>query len=78
MPVNIYDAKIQMSQLVERAMAGEEVVIAKADAEMVKLTSVRDSVERVLGATRDRYQLPEGWDRAMNAAEYGEFTSGEL
>ena len=79
MQVNIYDAKTQLSQLVERAMAGEEVVIAKAGKAMVKLTPVRDPAERVLGAARGRYQLPEGWERAMNDAEYGEFTSeGEL
>ena len=79
MQVNIYDAKTQLSQLVERAMAGEEVVIAKAGKAMVKLTPVRDAAERVLGAARGRYQLPEGWERAMNDTEYGEFTSeGEL
>ena len=79
MQVNIYDAKTQLSQLVERAMAGEEVVIAKAGKAMVKLTPVRQPVERVLGAARGRYQLTEGWERAMNDAEYGEFTSeGEL
>lgn len=79
MQVNIYDAKTQLSQLVERAMAGEEVVIAKAGKAMVKLTPVRQPVERVLGAARGRYQLPEGWERAMTDAEYGEFSSdGEL
>ena len=79
MQVNIYDAKTQLSQLVERAMAGEEVVIAKAGKAMVKLTPVRDAGERILGAARGRYQLPEGWERAMSDAEYGEFTSqGEL
>lgn len=30
-PVNIYDAKTRLSELVDRAAAGEEVVIAKAD-----------------------------------------------
>lgn len=28
--VNLYDAKTQLSQLVERAAAGEEIIIAKA------------------------------------------------
>ena len=79
MQINIYDAKTQLSQLVDRAMAGEEVVIAKAGKAMVKLTPVRQPVERVLGAARGRYQLAEGWDRAMTDAEYGEFSSdGEL
>ena len=38
--VNLYDAKTQLSQLVERAAAGEEVVIAKAGKPMVKLVPV--------------------------------------
>jgi prevent-host-death family protein len=29
-PVNLYDAKTQLSKLVDRAAAGEEIVIAKA------------------------------------------------
>ena len=40
---NIHEAKSQLSKLVERALAGEEVVIAKAGKPMVRLVPVRDS-----------------------------------
>ena len=38
--VNLYEAKTQLSSLVERAAKGEEIVIAKAGKPMAKLTSL--------------------------------------
>jgi len=38
--VNLYEAKTQLSSLVERAAKGEEFVIAKAGKPMAKLVSV--------------------------------------
>ena len=40
MTLNLYEAKTQLSQLVERAAAGEEVIIAKAGKPMVKMVPV--------------------------------------
>ena len=45
-PVNIYDAKTRLSELVERAADGEEIVIAKAGrpvARLVPLRAVREA-----------------------------------
>lgn len=50
---NLYDAKSALSQLVERAAAGEEIIIAKAGAPRAKLVPVR-------GPTRRR--KPGGWE----------------
>lgn len=36
-PVNIYEAKTRLSQLVDRAAAGEEIVIAKAGRPVARL-----------------------------------------
>jgi prevent-host-death family protein len=38
--VNIYDAKTQLSALVERAAAGEEIIIAKNGAPRAKLVAI--------------------------------------
>jgi prevent-host-death family protein len=38
--VNLYEAKTQLSSLVERAAKGEEIVIAKAGKPMAKLSSL--------------------------------------
>jgi prevent-host-death family protein len=38
--VNIYDAKTQLSALVDRAAAGEEIIIAKNGSPRAKLVSI--------------------------------------
>jgi prevent-host-death family protein len=38
--VSLYDAKTQLSSLVERAAAGEEIVIAKNGVPMAKLVAI--------------------------------------
>jgi len=38
--VNLYEAKTQLSSLVERAAKGEEIVIAKAGKPMAKLSAI--------------------------------------
>jgi prevent-host-death family protein len=38
--VNLYEAKTQLSSLVERAAKGEEIVIAKAGTPMARLTAL--------------------------------------
>ncbi len=38
--VNVYEAKTQLSRLLDRAMAGEEVIIARAGAPLVRLVPV--------------------------------------
>ncbi|HEY5331112.1 MAG TPA: type II toxin-antitoxin system prevent-host-death family antitoxin [Acidobacteriaceae bacterium] len=38
---NLYEAKTSLSQLVERAAKGEEVIIAKAGKPMVKMVPVK-------------------------------------
>ena len=78
MQVNIYDAKSQLSNLIERALGGEEIVIANAGKPMVKLTPIRQPLQRVLGGAKGRYNLPEGWERPMSEAEYEAFTNGGM
>ena len=41
---NLYDAKTALSSLVDRAAAGEEIVIAKAGSPRAKLVPVRSIV----------------------------------
>jgi prevent-host-death family protein len=43
---NIYDAKTRLSELVERAARGEEIVIAKAGNPKVKLVPIRSARKR--------------------------------
>ncbi|MHB8166777.1 MAG: type II toxin-antitoxin system Phd/YefM family antitoxin [Sulfuricella sp.] len=43
MQINIYEAKSHFSELISRALTGEEVVIAKSGKPLVKLTPVAES-----------------------------------
>ncbi|HLQ12379.1 MAG TPA: type II toxin-antitoxin system prevent-host-death family antitoxin [Steroidobacteraceae bacterium] len=46
MQVNIYDAKAQLSALLDRALAGEEVVIARAGKPLARLTPLANGRAR--------------------------------
>jgi prevent-host-death family protein len=51
--VNLYVAKTQLSDLVERAAGGEEIVIAKAGVPMARLMPL---------AAKARIRQPGGWE----------------
>ncbi len=68
--VNIHAAKTHLSRLVERAAAGEEIVIAKAGeprARLVPLEQPRRA--RRPGSMRDRIWLADDWDSPETNAE---------
>lgn len=64
MQVNMHQAKTHLSRLVERAAAGEEVVIAKAGKPVAKLVPVNGSERqpRTPGAWKGKLWLAEDWD----------------
>jgi prevent-host-death family protein len=51
--VNVYEAKTHLSQLLDRAAAGEEIVIARAGRPVARLVALRE------GSARRR--TPGGW-----------------
>ena len=57
---NLYDAKTALSRLVDRAAAGEEIIIAKSGTPRAKLVPVR--------ATR-RPRKPGGWEGRVRIAK---------
>lgn len=63
MQVNIHEAKTQLSRLVDRAAAGEEIVIARAGKPVAKLVAFQPAVERrILGAWRGRAVIAADFD----------------
>jgi prevent-host-death family protein len=63
MEANIHEAKSQLSKLVERAMNGEDVVIAKAGRPMVRLVPIRSNdAPRLGGQWRGRVRIGEDFD----------------
>lgn len=62
--VNMHEAKTQLSKLVEAAVNGEEVVIAKAGKPLVRLVKVEEPTpRRVLGLMKGHaWEAPNAWD----------------
>ena len=61
--VNIYEAKTKLSQLVERAAAGEEIVIAKAGRPRAKLVPLQVRKEpRKPGFWKGKIWISEDFD----------------
>jgi prevent-host-death family protein len=52
--VNVHEAKTQLSQLLDRARAGEEIVIAKSGKPYAKLVALRKQKERRPGLVKGR------------------------
>lgn len=64
--VNLYEAKTHLSDLVERASRGEDIVIAKSGKPRVRLVAVPvDAQERTPGRWRDQTVLGPGWDEDL-------------
>jgi prevent-host-death family protein len=71
---NIHEAKSRLSQLVEQAMNGEEVVIAKAGQPMVRLVPIRvDDSPRLGGQWKGRIRIADDFDALPDdiAAAFG-------
>lgn len=77
--VNIHEAKTQFSRFVDRAEAGEEIVIARAGKPVARLVALARVVSkpRKLGLGKKSFTFPEQFDR-LNAGDIVEmFASGK-
>jgi prevent-host-death family protein len=77
MEVNIHEAKTHLSRLIERALAGEEVIVAKAGKPLVRIIPITAKMP-VLGSARGTVTYAEGWDDPMTAVELAEWEDGEV
>ena len=71
MEVSIHEAKTQLSRLIERAVAGEDVIIAKAGHPLVRLVRVNQQPP-VLGSARGEFVLNDSWDEPLTGNEIEE------
>jgi prevent-host-death family protein len=61
--VSLYEAKTQLSRLVDRAAAGEEIVIAKSGRPRARLVPLEDNRPlRVPGKGRGRWRVGKDFD----------------
>lgn len=74
--INVHEAKTQLSRLIERALAGEEIIIAKAGKPLIRLMPVlQDSlaVRRSLGALRDEIEMSADFAAPLDADALADF-----
>lgn len=63
MQINMFDAKSQLSKLVEAALAGDEVVLARNGKPVARIIAYRPApVRRKPGALKGLIRLTPGWD----------------
>jgi prevent-host-death family protein len=61
--VNLYEAKTKLSQLVERAAAGEEIIIAKAGRPLARLVPLaKRTTPRPLGLLAGKVHVGPDFD----------------
>jgi prevent-host-death family protein len=64
--VNIHAAKTNLSSLVERAAAGEEIIIAKAGKPVARLTGLeKPAFHRAYGALKGRIRMHADFDAPL-------------
>ena len=62
---NLYDAKTALSRLVDRAAAGEEIIIAKAGSPRAKLVRVGAHGRRRPGGWEGRVRIARNFDTPL-------------
>jgi prevent-host-death family protein len=66
--INLYEAKSQLSALVEAAAAGEEIVIAKAGVPRARLVPIRSARRRRPGGSTGRIRIGADFDAPLPPA----------
>ena len=74
--LNLYDAKSQLSALVEEAAAGAEIVIAKNGRPRAKLVPIRPVRHRQPGSAKGRIRLAADFDAPLPAHVLEAFGAG--
>lgn len=64
--VNIYDAKTRLSQLVDKAAAGEDVVVSRNGKPLVRITRLEGPKRRVkFGVLKGKLNVPADFDAPL-------------
>ena len=63
--VNMHEAKTNLSKLVERAAAGEDIVIARAGVPVARLVPVQHHQPVLLGLLKGRIRIGDDFDSAL-------------
>lgn len=73
----MHEAKSTLSQLVEQAERGEEIVLARAGEPVARIVPLRKGKRRVLGQWRGRVQMSDDFDAPLPPADLAVWTGIE-
>ncbi|MYA75933.1 MAG: type II toxin-antitoxin system Phd/YefM family antitoxin [Acidimicrobiaceae bacterium] len=63
--VGVHEAKTTLSKLIQKANAGEEIVITKAGTPVARLVSVAPQGPRELGRDIGRFEVPDDFNEPL-------------
>ncbi len=65
--VNIHEAKTHLSKLIQEAIAGEDVIIAKGNKPVVKLVALSNQqAQRQLGTAKGKMVMSDDFDKPLD------------
>ncbi|MGE4243286.1 type II toxin-antitoxin system Phd/YefM family antitoxin [Ramlibacter sp.] len=68
--VNIYDAKTRLSQLVDKAAEGEDVVVSRNGKPLVRITKLQVEKRKIrYGLLKGKVQIPDDFDAPLPESE---------
>lgn len=77
--VNIFEAKTQLSKLIELAEKGEDVVIARAGKPVVRLTKLEPSKKQIrYGLLRGKLHVADDFDAPLPEDVLAAFEEGPI
>jgi prevent-host-death family protein len=77
--VNVHEAKTHLSELLQRASAGERIIIARAGRPVAMLGPIAPAAkERKPGLLKGRLRIARNFDAPLPRAVLDAFTSGSI
>jgi prevent-host-death family protein len=75
--INVYDAKTRLSQLVDKAAAGEDVVISRNGKPLARLTRLAESTVQVpFGVLAGKVRVADDFDAPLPDSVVAAFEGG--
>jgi len=79
MKVSVYEAKSKLSQMINKALEGEEVVITRNGEDTVKLVPAQNGNKRIwIGSMKGQIVIHDNFDDPLDDDEMVKYLTGEL
>ena len=69
MKVSVYEAKSKLSQMIDKALEGEEVVITRRGEEVIKLEPVKKKKRGWIGMWEGQLEVPDSFFEPLEEFE---------